>query len=53
MGISWLWRPMVLGMVIIFVGNQVWTYLKERRMAKDESVVRVAPKPPEGDEDED
>ena len=53
MGISWLWRPMVLGMIIIFVGNQLWTYLKERQMAKDEAVVRVAPKPVDVDEDED
>ena len=53
MGISWLWRPMVMGMILIFVLNQVWTYLKERQMARDEAVIRVAPKPLEGDEDED
>jgi TctA family transporter len=53
MGISWLWRPMVMGMILIFVANQAWTYLKERQMAKDEAVSRVAPKPVEGDEDED
>jgi TctA family transporter len=53
MGISWLWRPMVMGMILIFVLNQVWTYLKERQIARDEAVIRLAPKPLEGDEDED
>lgn len=53
MGISWLWRPMVMGMIVIFVLNQVWTYLKEKQIAGDEAVVRVAPRPSEGDEDED
>lgn len=53
MGISWLWRPMVMGMILIFVLNQVWTYLKERQIARDEAVLRLAPKPLEADEDED
>jgi TctA family transporter len=53
MGISWLWRPMVMGMILIFVLNQVWTNLKERQIARDEAVRRLAPKPLEGDEDED
>ena len=39
MGISWLWRPMVMGMILIFVLNQVWTYLKERQIARDEAVI--------------
>jgi putative flippase GtrA len=44
---------MVLGMIFIFVLNQVWTYLKERQIARDEAVKRLAPKPMERDEDED
>jgi putative tricarboxylic transport membrane protein len=53
MGISWLWRPMVLGMIFIFVLNQVWTSLKERQIAKDEAMIRLAPNPAEVGEDED
>jgi TctA family transporter len=53
MGISWLWRPMVLGMIAIFVLNQVWTFLKERQIARDEAVKRLAPSPMKEDEDED
>jgi TctA family transporter len=53
MGISWLWRPMVLGMIFIFVLNQVWTYLKERQIARDEAIKRLAPKTVGGEDDED
>jgi TctA family transporter len=52
MGLSWLWRPMVMGMIVIFVLNQVWTSLKERQIARDEAMMRLAPKPAEGDENE-
>ncbi len=52
MGLSWLLRPMVMAMIVIFVLNQVWTSLKERRMAKDEALRRLAPKPEEEDDEE-
>jgi len=53
MGISWLLRPMVVGMIVLFVLNQVWTSFKERQLARDEALIRLAPKPEERDEDED
>jgi TctA family transporter len=53
MGISWIWRPMVLGMIAIFVLNQIWTFLKERQIARDEAVKRLAPSPMKEDNDED
>jgi len=53
MGISWLWRPMVLGMIFIFVLNQEWTSLKERQIAKDGAMIRLAPNPADVGEDED
>jgi len=53
MGISWIWRPMVLGMIAIFVLNQIWTFLKERQIARDEAIKRLAPTPMKEDNDED
>jgi putative flippase GtrA len=44
---------MVLGMIAIFVLNQVWTFIKERQIARDEAVQRLAPTPTKEDEDED
>ena len=44
---------MDLGMIAIFVLNQVWIFLKERQIARDETVNRLAPTPMKEDEDED
>ncbi len=51
MGLSWLLRPMVIGMIVIFVLNQVWTSLKERRLMRDKDTKVFAPKEVEDDED--
>ena len=44
---------MVLGMIAIFILNQIWTFLKERQIARDEAVKRLAPSPMKEDNDED
>jgi len=51
MGMSWLLRPMVIAMIVIFALNQVWTSLRERRLAKDQDIKALVPKEVEADED--
>jgi hypothetical protein len=42
---------MVIGMIVIFVLNQVWTSIKERKLMKDKDTKAFAPKEVEEDED--
>jgi TctA family transporter len=51
LGMSWLLRPMVIAMIVIFVLNQVWTSLREKRLVKDQDIKPLVPKEVEADED--
>lgn len=51
MGLSWLLRPMVIALIAIFVLNQAYTSIRERRIAKALGEEVVQGKEVEDDED--